>query len=80
MDNDFRGLGCWSFVKLAGENQKQITIVMAYQPCKQKKHGNAIVNAQQQRFSANKTSSIHSLAPNGLKTSCYYFKPGKGKE
>eukprot|EP00957_Ditylum_brightwellii_P079700 6060013-Ditylum_brightwellii.AAC.1 len=47
MDNDSRGLGCWSFVKLAGGNQKQITIVTAYQPCKQNKPSDATVNAQQ---------------------------------
>eukprot|EP00957_Ditylum_brightwellii_P069620 5288118-Ditylum_brightwellii.AAC.1 len=47
MENDSRDLGCWSFVKLAGGNQKQITIVTAYQPCKQNKPGNATVNEQQ---------------------------------
>eukprot|EP00957_Ditylum_brightwellii_P154552 11762858-Ditylum_brightwellii.AAC.3 len=50
MDNDSRGIGCWSLVKVAGENQKQITIVTVYQPCKQNKPGDATVNAQQDRL------------------------------
>eukprot|EP00957_Ditylum_brightwellii_P186119 14170017-Ditylum_brightwellii.AAC.1 len=50
MDNDSRGLGHWGFVKLVGKNQKEITIVTAYQPCKQNKPSDATVNAQQHRL------------------------------
>eukprot|EP00957_Ditylum_brightwellii_P043506 3298297-Ditylum_brightwellii.AAC.1 len=47
MDNVSRGLSRWSFVKLAGKDQKQITIVTAYRSCKQDKPSDATVNAQQ---------------------------------
>eukprot|EP00957_Ditylum_brightwellii_P181738 13844837-Ditylum_brightwellii.AAC.1 len=41
------GLGQWSYVKIAGRDQKQITIVTTYRPCKQSNPGDSTINAQQ---------------------------------
>eukprot|EP00957_Ditylum_brightwellii_P106055 8089522-Ditylum_brightwellii.AAC.1 len=43
------GLGKWSYIKLARKDQRQVTIVTAYQPCHQSNPDNNIVNAQQTR-------------------------------
>eukprot|EP00957_Ditylum_brightwellii_P142551 10860691-Ditylum_brightwellii.AAC.1 len=46
-DHDNSRLGCWSYVKNAGCNQCQVTIVTAYCPCKQSDPGDSTVTAQQ---------------------------------
>eukprot|EP00957_Ditylum_brightwellii_P041826 3168123-Ditylum_brightwellii.AAC.1 len=38
-DTNDSGLGQWSYVKVAGRNQKQITIVTTYRPYKQSNPG-----------------------------------------
>eukprot|EP00957_Ditylum_brightwellii_P192126 14625367-Ditylum_brightwellii.AAC.1 len=48
-DTDTSGLRHWSYIKIAGKDQKQVTFVMAYRPFKQNKPGDATVNAQQHR-------------------------------
>eukprot|EP00957_Ditylum_brightwellii_P177904 13550744-Ditylum_brightwellii.AAC.1 len=47
---DSSGLGCWSYVQIAGRDQQKITIATAYRPCKQSKHGNSTVAVQQKRL------------------------------
>eukprot|EP00957_Ditylum_brightwellii_P105529 8044491-Ditylum_brightwellii.AAC.1 len=47
---DSKGLGRWSYVQIAGRNQRKITIATAYRPCKQSKPGNSIVTVQQKRL------------------------------
>eukprot|EP00957_Ditylum_brightwellii_P135768 10354486-Ditylum_brightwellii.AAC.1 len=47
---DESGLGRWSYVKLAGRNNRQLCIATAYRPGKKNQTGNATVMAQQHRL------------------------------
>eukprot|EP00957_Ditylum_brightwellii_P083130 6320468-Ditylum_brightwellii.AAC.1 len=44
------GLGRWSYVKIDGRDQRQVTVVTAYRPCLQHNPGNNTVTAQQIRI------------------------------
>eukprot|EP00957_Ditylum_brightwellii_P098190 7481378-Ditylum_brightwellii.AAC.1 len=43
-------LGRWSYVQIAGRDQKKVTIVTAYHPCKQTNPGDSTVTAQQRQL------------------------------
>eukprot|EP00957_Ditylum_brightwellii_P164935 12557842-Ditylum_brightwellii.AAC.1 len=49
IDHDNSGLRRWSYVKVAGQNQHQITIITAHCPCKQHDPGDFTIDAQQCR-------------------------------
>eukprot|EP00957_Ditylum_brightwellii_P201512 15326011-Ditylum_brightwellii.AAC.1 len=44
-DTDSTGLGRWSYVKVAGRDQKQVVITTSYRPCIQHNPGNRTVTA-----------------------------------
>eukprot|EP00957_Ditylum_brightwellii_P124891 9520858-Ditylum_brightwellii.AAC.1 len=52
-DKDTSGLGRWNHVTIAGKDQKQVTIMTAYRPCKQSTPGDSTVNAQQHHILQN---------------------------
>eukprot|EP00957_Ditylum_brightwellii_P116279 8869556-Ditylum_brightwellii.AAC.1 len=48
-DIDDSGFGQWSYMEIAGKDQRQITVVTAYKPCLQHNLGDSTVTAQQTR-------------------------------
>eukprot|EP00957_Ditylum_brightwellii_P124873 9519189-Ditylum_brightwellii.AAC.2 len=46
-DTDSSRLGQWSYVQIAGQDQRKPTIITAYRPCKQNKPGDGTVTSQQ---------------------------------
>eukprot|EP00957_Ditylum_brightwellii_P008235 622880-Ditylum_brightwellii.AAC.1 len=45
---DNKGLGRWSYVRIAGKEQKKVMFVTAYKPCVQTNEGDSTVTAQHQ--------------------------------
>eukprot|EP00957_Ditylum_brightwellii_P078530 5970805-Ditylum_brightwellii.AAC.1 len=49
-DTNSSGLGQWSYVQIAGRDQRKLMIITAYRPCKQNKLGDSTVTSQQKRL------------------------------
>eukprot|EP00957_Ditylum_brightwellii_P178589 13603828-Ditylum_brightwellii.AAC.1 len=49
-DTDSSGLGRWSYVQIAGQDQRKLTTITAYRPCKQNKLDDGTVTSQQKRL------------------------------
>eukprot|EP00957_Ditylum_brightwellii_P165673 12612415-Ditylum_brightwellii.AAC.1 len=49
-DSNSSGLGQWSYVQIAGQDQQKLTIITAYRPCKQNKPGDSTGTSQQKRI------------------------------
>eukprot|EP00957_Ditylum_brightwellii_P166413 12667852-Ditylum_brightwellii.AAC.1 len=47
---DNKGLGRWSYVQIAGKEQKKVIFVTAYKPCVQTNKGDSTVTAQHKRM------------------------------
>eukprot|EP00957_Ditylum_brightwellii_P050654 3840360-Ditylum_brightwellii.AAC.1 len=45
-DTDSSGLGQWSYVQIAGHDQRKLTIITVCRTCKQNKPGNSTVTSQ----------------------------------
>eukprot|EP00957_Ditylum_brightwellii_P163516 12449123-Ditylum_brightwellii.AAC.1 len=49
-DTNSSGLVQWSYVQITGQDQRKLTIITAYRPCKQHKPGNSTVTSQQKQL------------------------------
>ena len=47
---DAKGLGCWSFVQIAGKDHRKIMVVRGYKPCIQEQSGDNTVTSQHKRL------------------------------